>query len=112
MSMSSFVILAAGALLHSPFPLLFFLPSISYTHPLRHTLNEKHELGSEKDIDQLEKEYAGKTLDLTENEVENSKIEAVRLIVPGIDNPTLVCIPFRFWMLSLVFSAIRSNINE
>ncbi|KAK3835831.1 MAG: OPT oligopeptide transporter protein-domain-containing protein [Linnemannia elongata] len=52
------------------------------------------------------------TIDLKEDEPENSKIEAVRLVVPLTDDPTLVCITFRFWVLSLFFSIIGSVINE
>ncbi|KAF9120414.1 hypothetical protein BGX30_003178 [Mortierella sp. GBA39] len=75
-------------------------------------MNERHEPESEKDIYQFEKAHAGQTVDMNEEEHENSKIEAVRLVVPITDDPTLVCITFRFWILSLFFSIIGSVINE
>lgn len=42
-------------------------------------MSEKHEIDPEKDIYNLEKSYAGDIVPLEESEVENSKIEAVRL---------------------------------
>lgn len=42
-------------------------------------MGEKHEIDPEKDIHNLEKAYAGDSISLEEAEVENSKIEAVRL---------------------------------
>ncbi|KAG0072907.1 hypothetical protein BGZ89_001582 [Linnemannia elongata] len=75
-------------------------------------MDESQNPESEKHIYQLEKEYAVQTVDLNEDEPENSKIEAVRLVVPLADDPTLVCITFRFWILSLFFSIIGSVINE
>ncbi|KAF9437307.1 hypothetical protein BGZ76_001256 [Entomortierella beljakovae] len=52
-------------------------------------------------------------INLTEEEdVENSKIEAVRLVVPLTDDPTLASITFRFWTMSLFFSIIGAAINQ
>ncbi|KAF8929572.1 OPT oligopeptide transporter protein-domain-containing protein [Dissophora ornata] len=45
-------------------------------------------------------------------DVENSKIEAVRLVVPITDDPTLIAITFRFWIISFFFSAIGAVIQQ
>ncbi|KAG0317734.1 hypothetical protein BGZ99_006120 [Dissophora globulifera] len=47
-----------------------------------------------------------------EDEVENSRIEAVRLVVPVTDDPSLISVTFRFWVISLFFSVIGSVINQ
>ncbi|KAG0292254.1 hypothetical protein BGZ98_002653 [Dissophora globulifera] len=44
--------------------------------------------------------------------VENSKIEAVRLVVPVTDDPSLVAITFRFWIISFFFSVIGAVIQQ
>ncbi|KAF9929028.1 hypothetical protein FBU30_001937 [Linnemannia zychae] len=75
-------------------------------------MSEKHEHESGNEIYQLEKEYADETISLDEPGIVNSKIEAVRLVVPITDDPTLLCITFRFWVLSLFFAAIGSVINQ
>lgn len=77
---------------HHPLPLLFLLSfpwsarhHWQYTHPsFRHSflsnMNEKQELEYDKDVYAQEKTYIGDTLELNEeDEVKNSKIEAVRL---------------------------------
>ncbi|KAF9912353.1 hypothetical protein EC991_011045 [Linnemannia zychae] len=79
-------------------------------------MSEKQELETEKDIYPLEKNYKAET-DSVNNvdevkEEENSKIDAVRLVVPITDNVDLVCITFRFWVLSLFFSIIGSVIYQ
>jgi hypothetical protein len=42
-------------------------------------MGEKYEIDPEKDIHNLEKAFAGESVSLEESEVENSRIEAVRL---------------------------------
>ncbi|KAF9137762.1 hypothetical protein BGX30_009927 [Mortierella sp. GBA39] len=75
-------------------------------------MDDKHEIDPEKDINNLEKAYAGDSISLEEAEAENSKIEAVRLVVPITDDVTLVALTFRFWVLSLFFSVIGSVIQQ
>lgn len=90
-SLSTFPLKNTGLLL--PFlPFLLSPPfysshfSINTPRP-SYTMNERHEPESEKDIYQLEKEYAGQTVDLNEDEPENSKIEAVRLGLSTLSTP-------------------------
>ncbi|KAG0212620.1 hypothetical protein BGX33_003435 [Mortierella sp. NVP41] len=68
-------------------------------------MGEKHEVDIEKVIqtDEKSQEASGTTPVDEEHEEENSKIDAVRLVVPVTDNIDLVCITFRFWVLSLFF---------
>ncbi|KAF9123698.1 hypothetical protein BGW39_008787, partial [Mortierella sp. 14UC] len=74
---------------------------------------EKQDFGYEKDVYAQEKAYATETLELSEEgDAENSKIEAVRLVVPLTDDPTLPVVTFRFWVLSLFFSIIGSVIYQ
>ncbi|KAG0349228.1 hypothetical protein BG004_000452 [Podila humilis] len=47
-----------------------------------------------------------------EEEQENSPIEAVRLVVPITDDPTLPIITFRFWVLSFLFTALGATIQQ
>ncbi|KAG0025714.1 hypothetical protein BGZ81_006965 [Podila clonocystis] len=47
-----------------------------------------------------------------EEEQENSPIEAVRLVVPITDDPTLPVITFRFWLLSFLFTALGATIQQ
>ncbi|KAG9070166.1 hypothetical protein KI688_009498 [Linnemannia hyalina] len=76
-------------------------------------MTEKQELEYDKDVYAEEKAYAGDTLELNEeDEVENSKIEAVRLVVPITDEPSLQAVTFRFWVLSLFFGVIGSVITQ
>ncbi|KAK3835832.1 MAG: OPT oligopeptide transporter protein-domain-containing protein [Linnemannia elongata] len=76
-------------------------------------MGEKQDLDTEKDIYNLEKTNdAGSVVNLDEEQEENSRIEAVRLVVPVTDNLDLVCITFRFWILSLFFSIIGSVIYQ
>ncbi|KAG0046031.1 hypothetical protein BGZ83_008758 [Gryganskiella cystojenkinii] len=52
-------------------------------------------------------------LDLQEeNDVENSKIEAVRLVIPLTDDPTMPVVTFRFWTLSFLFAVMGSIIQQ
>ncbi|KAF9124890.1 hypothetical protein BGW39_007825 [Mortierella sp. 14UC] len=75
---------------------------------------EKQELDTEKDFYALEKSNNDhdSIIHLDEEPQGNSKIEAVRLVVPLTDNPDLVCITFRFWVLSLLFSMMGSVIYQ
>ncbi|KAF9116396.1 hypothetical protein BGW39_002746, partial [Mortierella sp. 14UC] len=75
-------------------------------------MSEKHEIDHEKDIHNLEKAYGGDAISLEEADVENSKIEAVRLVVPVTDDITLVALTFRFWLLSLLFSVLGAVIQQ
>ncbi|KAF9100681.1 hypothetical protein BGX29_006357, partial [Mortierella sp. GBA35] len=81
-------------------------------------MGEKHESDSnrdphnEKEIAALEKAYVGDHVSLEETELENSKIEAVRLVVPLTDDTSLVAMTFRFWVLSTFFSVIGSVIQQ
>ncbi|KAG9327774.1 hypothetical protein KVV02_000220 [Mortierella alpina] len=43
---------------------------------------------------------------------ENSRIEAVRLVVPITDDPSLVAITFRFWIISFFFAVIGAVIQQ
>ncbi|KAF9217694.1 hypothetical protein BGZ59_001122 [Podila verticillata] len=47
-----------------------------------------------------------------EEEQENSPIEAVRLVVPITDDPTLPVVTFRFWLLSFLFTALGATIQQ
>ncbi|KAF9906100.1 hypothetical protein EC991_000967 [Linnemannia zychae] len=71
-----------------------------------------HESPAEKDIQSLEKAHVGENLPLEEADVENSRIEAVRLVVPLTDDVTLVALTFRFWVLSTSFSILGSVIQQ
>ncbi|KAF8928298.1 OPT oligopeptide transporter protein-domain-containing protein [Dissophora ornata] len=74
---------------------------------------EKTEYENEKVGYVDEKVVGGDALELSEEpEIENSKIEAVRLVVPITDDPTLISVTFRFWVLSFIFSVIGSVINQ
>ncbi|KAG0375278.1 hypothetical protein BGX24_009321 [Mortierella sp. AD032] len=81
-------------------------------------MTEKHEYRSaqefhvEKGIQSLEKARVGAHLPLEETDLENSKIEAVRLVVPLTDDVSLVALPFRFWVLSTSFSILGSVIQQ
>ncbi|KAG0380610.1 hypothetical protein BGX24_006937 [Mortierella sp. AD032] len=76
-------------------------------------MTENQDLEYEKDIYAQEKSYAGDALELSEEaDAENSKIEAVRLVVPVTDDPSLQAITFRFWVLSFLFSIIGSVILQ
>ncbi|KAF9929026.1 hypothetical protein FBU30_001935 [Linnemannia zychae] len=72
-------------------------------------MTEKLENDYDLDISVQEKVAVIDTLELTEeNEAENSRIEAVRLVVPVTDDPSLPAVTFRFWVLSFLFSVIGS----
>ncbi|KAF9079862.1 hypothetical protein BGX23_003066, partial [Mortierella sp. AD031] len=81
-------------------------------------MGEKHDYDSErdphneKDIAALEKAYVSEDVVLEETELENSRIEAVRLVVPLTDDVTLVALTFRFWVLSTFFAIIGSVIQQ
>ncbi|KAG0048597.1 hypothetical protein BGZ83_006453 [Gryganskiella cystojenkinii] len=76
-------------------------------------MGEKNEHESEKErISSLEKAYIGDSVSLEETEQENSKIEAVRLVVPLTDDPTMVALTFRFWVLSLLFSIMGAVVMQ
>ncbi|KAG0041497.1 hypothetical protein BGZ83_001725 [Gryganskiella cystojenkinii] len=47
-----------------------------------------------------------------ESEVQNSVIEAVRLVVPITDDPTLIAVTFRFWIISTFFSIIGAIVQQ
>ncbi|KAF9583832.1 hypothetical protein BGW38_008388, partial [Lunasporangiospora selenospora] len=51
-------------------------------------------------------------ISLEESEPENSKIEAVRLVVPLTDDPSLVAMTFRFWVLITFFSIIGAATEQ
>ncbi|KAG0361413.1 hypothetical protein BGZ54_009104 [Gamsiella multidivaricata] len=78
-------------------------------------MDENQEFENEKPDCINEKLLIEDTIELEEDEdeddyvdyVENSRIEAVRL-----DDPTLVSVTFRFWILSFFFSVIGSVINQ
>ncbi|KAG0046030.1 hypothetical protein BGZ83_008757 [Gryganskiella cystojenkinii] len=72
----------------------------------------KYEYDTEK-AGYLDEKQVVDNLDLTEDaEIENSPIEAVRLVVPVVDDPTLPVITFRFWLLSFLFSVLGSIVNQ
>ncbi|KAF9115889.1 hypothetical protein BGW39_002942, partial [Mortierella sp. 14UC] len=81
-------------------------------------MTEKHEYDStqespaEEDIQSLEKAHVVDNLPLEETDVENSRIEAVRLVVPLTDDVSLVALTFRFWVLSTSFSILGSVIQQ
>ncbi|KAI1298108.1 hypothetical protein EDD11_006880 [Mortierella claussenii] len=83
-------------------------------------MTEKHDVAETTlHEDYREKEsFANEKADATvdtlslEEENENSRIEAVRLVVPVTDDPSLICVTFRFWVLSLFFSVIGSVICQ
>ncbi|KAF8942795.1 hypothetical protein BGZ47_006117 [Haplosporangium gracile] len=64
--------------------------------------------------DDYEPEKAQKDDNLSSKELdpENSTIEAVRLVVPLTDDPTLVALTFYFWVLSFFFAALASIVNQ
>ncbi|KAF9275028.1 hypothetical protein BGZ68_000172 [Mortierella alpina] len=47
-----------------------------------------------------------------EESLENSPVEAVRLVVPITDDPSLVAITFRFWVISSFFCVIGAVIEQ
>ncbi|KAF9912173.1 hypothetical protein EC991_000583 [Linnemannia zychae] len=49
---------------------------------------------------------------ILKEEQENSPIEAVRAAVPITDDPTLIIITFRFWILSFLFTALGAVIQQ
>ncbi|KAF9430228.1 hypothetical protein BGZ94_007848 [Podila epigama] len=75
-------------------------------------MGEKTEYETEKEISTTEKAYVDDNISLEEAEVENSKIEAVRLVVPLTDDPTLVPMTFRFWVLVTFFSMLGAAIEQ
>ncbi|KAG0348777.1 hypothetical protein BG005_011333 [Podila minutissima] len=74
-------------------------------------MGEKLDHENEKEISNLEKAYIGDSISLEEAE-ENSKIEAVRLVVPLTDDPTLIAMTFRFWVLVTFFSIIGAATEQ
>ncbi|GJJ75282.1 hypothetical protein EMPS_07640 [Entomortierella parvispora] len=76
------------------------------------------EYSDEKVVEESNKFYADEKaevpqdLPLEEEEIENSKIEAVRLVIPVTDDPSLPVLTFRFWIFSLFFGAIGAIINQ
>ncbi|KAF9090415.1 hypothetical protein BGX23_005976, partial [Mortierella sp. AD031] len=80
-------------------------------------MGEKHESDSDrdphsKDITALEKAYVGENVTLEETELENSRIEAVRLVVPLTDDTTLIALTFRFWILSTFFAIVGAIVTQ
>ncbi|KAG0296452.1 hypothetical protein BGZ96_009405 [Linnemannia gamsii] len=75
-------------------------------------MGEKNEYDNEKDVSASEKAYIGDNVSFEEAEEENSKIEAVRLVVPLTDDTSLVALTFRFWVLSTFFSILGSVIQQ
>ncbi|KAF9277882.1 hypothetical protein BGZ74_003231 [Mortierella antarctica] len=75
-------------------------------------MGEKLDHENEKEISNLEKAYIGDSISLEEAEPENSKIEAVRLVVPLTDDPTLIAMTFRFWVLVTFFSIIGAATEQ
>ncbi|KAF9929288.1 hypothetical protein FBU30_001718 [Linnemannia zychae] len=81
-------------------------------------MDEKQQYGSNHEgllvanVETLEKAQKFETLSLQESDSENSRIEAVRLVVPLTDDPTLVALTFRFWVLSLFFTSMASIVNQ
>ncbi|KAF6145113.1 hypothetical protein GIB67_013464 [Kingdonia uniflora] len=49
---------------------------------------------------------------LTQEELENSPIEQVRLTVPTTDDPSLPCLTFRTWTLGLISCALLAFLNQ
>ncbi|KAF9543010.1 hypothetical protein EC957_001369 [Mortierella hygrophila] len=78
-------------------------------------MDKKQEYKSSQE-EQIESEdygaKKGHTFSLKESDLENSTIEAVRLVVPFTDDPTFIALTFRFWALSLFFAAIASIVNQ
>ncbi|KAF8929576.1 OPT oligopeptide transporter protein-domain-containing protein [Dissophora ornata] len=71
-------------------------------------MSEKHDVLDEKAVD-------GKIVDLQlkeEVDNENSSIEAVALVVPITDDPSMVAVTFRFWVISFFFSVIGAVIQQ
>ncbi|KAF9094188.1 hypothetical protein BGX29_009620, partial [Mortierella sp. GBA35] len=80
-------------------------------------MGEKHESDSDrdphsKDTTALEKAYVGENVTLEETELENSRIEAVRLVVPLTDDTTLIALTFRFWVLSTFFAIVGAIVTQ
>ncbi|KAF9967197.1 hypothetical protein BGZ73_000660, partial [Actinomortierella ambigua] len=72
-------------------------------------MSEKPELESS----QIEKaDIHTDDVSLEETDPENSKIEAVRLVVPLTDDPSLVALTFRFWVLTTLFSILGAATEQ
>ncbi|KAB2026910.1 hypothetical protein ES319_D06G253600v1 [Gossypium barbadense] len=59
--------------------------------------------------------YQTKNIDIHEtsdDEVNDSQIEQVRLTVPIVDDPTLPCLTFRTWVLGITSCAVLSFLNQ
>ncbi|KAG4143853.1 hypothetical protein ERO13_D06G218300v2 [Gossypium hirsutum] len=59
--------------------------------------------------------YQTKNIDIHEtsdDEVNDSPIEQVRLTVPIVDDPTLPCLTFRTWVLGITSCAVLSFLNQ
>ncbi|OAQ30089.1 OPT superfamily oligopeptide transporter [Linnemannia elongata AG-77] len=70
---------------------------------------DKHEYDVEKT--QSDKDANEDTLVMSE-EIENSRIEAVALVVPVTDDPSLNAITFRYWIIASSFSIIGAIIQQ
>ncbi|GJJ75281.1 hypothetical protein EMPS_07639 [Entomortierella parvispora] len=72
----------------------------------------KHEYPADK-LGYVDEKNIVDNVDLAEDaDNENSRIEAVRLVVPITDDPTLAAITFRFWTISFIFSVIGAVIQQ
>ncbi|KAG0042457.1 hypothetical protein BGZ83_000441 [Gryganskiella cystojenkinii] len=73
---------------------------------------EVHDPEKASEQPEYKEELKEKDIDLEEEEVENSPIEAVRLVVPITDDPTLHVLTFRFWILSFFFAVLAATVNQ
>ncbi|KAF9309415.1 hypothetical protein BG003_009786 [Podila horticola] len=72
-------------------------------------MNEKHDKNG-VEISCVEKADIADEVSLEETEPENSKIEAV--LVPLTDDPSLIAMTFRFWILTTFFSIIGAATEQ
>ncbi|KAF9126693.1 hypothetical protein BGW39_006440 [Mortierella sp. 14UC] len=77
-----------------------------------HTEKDDHYPSEKTDFDINEKTAHADSDVVLKEEQENSPIEAVRAAVPITDDPTLIIITFRFWILSFLFTALGAVIQQ
>ncbi|KAF9563039.1 hypothetical protein EC968_005033 [Mortierella alpina] len=70
------------------------------------------EPGPKKSQCNVDKERFEEDSLILEEDHENSPVEAVRLVVPVTDDPSLVAITFRFWTISFFFCVIGAVIEQ
>ncbi|KAF9584928.1 hypothetical protein BGW38_004646 [Lunasporangiospora selenospora] len=77
---------------------------------VKQEINE--ESAPENTLDLNEKGDSSVDSSIEVDEKENSPIEAVRLAVPVTDDPSLPVVTFRFWIISLIFTALGATIQQ